>query len=318
MNNAVIKGTGSYLPKRQLSNAELATMVDTSDEWIFSRTGIKSRHIASPHETTSFMAGEAAKRALEASGLEPDDIDLVLVATCTPDHFFPSMACHVQHAIKMTRSVPSMDIGAACSGFVYALDIAKQYIFTGSAKHVLVVGSETMSRGIDWTDRATCVLFGDGAGAVVLSAGSEPGIIGSVLHSKHDEEKLLVYENHQVDDTPRPLIGMRGNEVFKLAVNIMGDIVDEVLAAGNLKKSDVNWLIPHQANIRIIQAIAKKLLLPMSHVIVTIENQGNTSAASIPLALDYSVRNQKIKRGDLLLLEAFGGGMTWGATLVRY
>lgn len=318
MINAVINGTGSYLPERQLSNVELANTVDTSDEWIFSRTGIKSRHVASPHEKTSFMAGEAAKKALEASGLLPDDIDLILVATCTPDHFFPSMACHVQQALNMTRVVPALDIGAACSGFIYAMDVANQYISNGAAKHVMVVGSESMSRAVDWTDRSTCVLFGDGAGAIVLSAGSEPGIIGSILHAKHDEEKLLVYENHQTDGTERPLIGMRGNEVFKIAVNIMGDIVDEILAANNLQKSDINWLIPHQANIRIIQAIAKKLLLPMSQVIVTIENQGNTSAASIPLALDYSVRNQKIKRGDLLLLESFGGGMTWGATLVRY
>lgn len=318
MKHAVIAGTGSYLPERQLSNVELATTVDTSDEWIFSRTGIKSRHIASSHETTSFMAGVAAKKALAASNLQPDDIDLILVATCTPDHFFPSMACHVQHALKMTRFIPALDIGAACSGFIYAMDVANQYIANGAARHVMVVGSESMSRGIDWTDRSTCVLFGDGAGAVILSAGSRPGIMGSVLHAKHDEDKLLVYANHQTNNTERPLIGMRGNEVFKIAVNIMGDIVDEILAANHLEKTDIQWLIPHQANIRIIQAIAKKLLLPMSQVIVTIENQGNTSAASIPLALDYSVRSQTIKRGDLLLLESFGGGMTWGATLVRY
>ena len=197
------------------------------------------------------------------------------------------------------------------------MDIAKQYIATGVAQHVMVVGSESMSRAVDWTDRATCVLFGDGAGAVVLSASESPGILGSVLHATYDKDKLLTYSNDTTADK-RPLISMRGNEVFKIAVNIMGDIVDEVLAVSNLQKSDINWLVPHQANIRIIKAIAKKLSLPMSHVIVTIDHQGNTSAASIPLALDYSVRQQHIKRGDLLLLESFGGGMTWGAMVVRY
>lgn len=317
MNNAIINGTGSYLPERQLTNRELEATIDTSDEWIFSRTGIKSRCIAAPHETTSYMASEAAKKALQASGLEPNDIDLILVATCTADHFFPSVACHVQRSLNISRSIPALDISAACSGFIYAMDIAKQYISSGAAQHVLVVGSESMSRAVDWTDRATCVLFGDGAGAVVLSASAEQGIMGSVLHSQFDDEKLLVYANH-TDQEMRPLIGMRGNEVFKLAVNIMGDIVDEVLADSNLQKEDIHWLVPHQANIRIIQAIAKKLSLPMSRVIVTIENQGNTSAASIPLALDYSIRSQQIKRGELLLLESFGGGMTWGAMIVRY
>jgi 3-oxoacyl-[acyl-carrier-protein] synthase III len=317
MINAVIQGTGSYLPERQLANTELETTLDTSDEWIHSRTGIRSRCVASAKETTSFMASEAAKRALHASGLEANAIDLIIVATCTPDYFFPSVACHVQRALQMTRPIPAFDISAACSGFIYAADIAKQYISSGAAQHVLVVGSESMSRAVDWTDRSTCVLFGDGAGAVVFSAGQEQGIIGSVLHAQHDAEKLLVYANHTDQDT-RPLIGMSGNEVFKLAVNIMGDLVDEVLLASNLTKKDIDWLIPHQANVRIIQAIAKKLLLPMSRVIVTIEHQGNTSAASIPLALDLSIRNNQIKRGELLLLESFGGGMTWGAMIVRY
>jgi 3-oxoacyl-[acyl-carrier-protein] synthase-3 len=317
MNYAVMNGTGSYLPERQLTNTELETQIDTSDEWIFSRTGIKSRHVAAAHETTSFMASEAAKKALAASGLAPDDIDMILVATCTPDHFFPSIACHVQCALQMTRTIPAFDVSAACSGFIYAMDIAKQYITTGAAQHILVVGSESMSRAVDWTDRSTCVLFGDGAGAVVLSSSTEPGIIGSVLHAQHDEKKLLVYAN-DAEAVKRPLIEMRGNEVFKLAVNIMGDIVDEILAASHLQKTDINWLIPHQANIRMIQAIAKKLSLPMSRVIVTIEHQGNTSAASIPLAIDHSIRSKQIKRGDLLLLESFGGGITWGAMIVRY
>ncbi len=317
MKNAIISGTGSYLPERQLTNTELETMLDTSHEWIYSRSGISSRRIVSDHETTSFMAGEAAKKALESSEIDAEEIDLILVATCTPDYFFPSMACHVQKALNISRPIPAFDIAAACSGFVYAMDIAKQYIATGAARHVLVIGSESMSRGLDWTDRATCVLFGDGAGAAVLSPSDKPGIMGSVLHSSFDQEKLLSFATH-TQEGERPLIGMRGNEVFKLAVNIMGDIVDEVLATCNLQKSDIDWLVPHQANIRIIQAIAKKLSLPMSQVIVTIEHQGNTSAASIPLALDLSIREKRIKRGDLLLLESFGGGMTWGAMVIRY
>ena len=317
MKNAVINGTGSYLPTRQLTNTELETTLDTTDEWIVARTGISSRRVADTHETTSFMASAAAKAALDASSVDAEAIDLILVATCTPDHFFPSMACHVQQALNITRPIPAFDISAACSGFVYAMDIAKQYIATGVAKHVLVIGSESMSRAIDWTDRSTCILFGDGAGAVVLSASDEPGILGSVLHATYDKDKLLIYPNEIVDDK-KALIDMRGNEVFKLAVNIMGDIVDEVLALSQLEKSDIDWLVPHQANIRIIKAIAKKLSLPMSQVIVTIEHHGNTSAASIPLALDLSVREKRIKRGDLLLLESFGGGMTWGAMVVRY
>ena len=317
MKNAVINGTGSYLPTRQLTNTELETTLDTTDEWIVARTGISSRRVADTHETTSFMASAAAKAALDASSVDAEAIDLILVATCTPDHFFPSMACHVQQALNITRPIPAFDLSAACSGFVYAMDIAKQYIATGVAKHVLVIGSESMSRAIDWTDRSTCILFGDGAGAVVLSASDEPGILGSVLHATYDKDKLLIYPNEIVDDK-KALIDMRGNEVFKLAVNIMGDIVDEVLALSQLEKSDIDWLVPHQANIRIIKAIAKKLSLPMSQVIVTIEHHGNTSAASIPLALDLSVREKRIKRGDLLLLESFGGGMTWGAMVVRY
>ena len=317
MKNAVINGTGSYLPEQVLTNQDLESQLETSHEWIFSRTGIASRHIASDYETTSFMAAAAAIKAVEASDIEADDIDLILVATCTPNHFFPSMACQVQKALNISRPIPAFDVGAACSGFVYAMDIAKQYISAGSAKHILVIGSESMSRAVDWTDRATCVLFGDGAGAVVLSASDDPGILASSLHAMHDQEALLTYPNSATEEG-KAIISMRGNEVFKIAVNIMGDIVDEVLQVCQLQKSNINWLIPHQANIRIIQAIAKKLNLPMSQVIVTLENQGNTSAASIPLVLDYSIREQRIKRGDLLLMESFGGGMTWGAMVVRY
>ncbi len=317
MIQAKITATGSYIPKNEVTNNELESQLETSDEWIYSRTGIRSRSVAQEHETTSFMAGEAAKQALKTADLKPDDIDLIIVATCTPDHYFPSMACHVQKALNMSRTVPAFDVAAACSGFIYALDVAHQYIKGGSAKHVMVVGSETMSKAVDWQDRATCVLFGDGAGAAILSASSEPGILGTVLHASYDENKLLTYATslHNGVDSK---IGMRGNEVFKIAVNMMGDIVDEVLSASGLEKADIKWLVPHQANIRIIKGIAKKLNLPMSQVVVTIENQGNTSAASIPLALDYSIRSGRIQRGENLLLESFGGGMTWGAMVLCY
>lgn len=317
MKHAVLSGTGSYIPEKQLTNLELESMLDTSDEWIVSRTGISSRSIAQAYETTSYMASKAAERALSAAGLEADEIDLILVATCTPDHFFPGAACYVQHALKIKKPIPAFDVGAACSGFVYVMDIARQYIATGVAKHILVIGSETMSRAVDWTDRTTCVLFGDGAGAVVLSASERQGIMGSVLHASYDAEKLLNLSNATFDNQ-RAMISMRGNEVFKIAVKIMGDVVDEVLEVSQLKKTDIQWLIPHQANMRIIQAIAKKLDLPMSQVVVTIGSQGNTSAASIPLALDHSIRTNQIKKDELLLIESFGGGMTWGAMIIRY
>lgn len=318
MKDVILNGSGSYLPSHQMSNFEIEKKIDTSHEWIVARTGIQNRHIASEAETTSYMAGKAALQALEASSIEANDIDLILVATCTPDHFFPSVACHVQNSLGITKPIPAFDISAACSGFIYAMDIACQYIRAQSARHVLVVGSEAMSRAVDWNDRSTCILFGDGAGAVILSAGERPGILSSVLHAQHDSIKSLYYPNNPANDLNQSLISMRGNEVFKLAVNIMGDVVDEVLEKAQLKKIDIDWLVPHQANIRIIQALAKKLSLPMSQVIVTIENQGNTSAASIPLALDFAIRSKRVKPGELLLLEAFGGGMTWGAMLIRY
>jgi len=317
MKNAVIYGTGSYLPEKILSNVALEEQLDTSDEWIASRTGIRSRHIASEHETTSFMACKAGTQALNDSGLEADDIDLILVATCTPNHFFPSMACHVQNELNIKRTIPAFDISAACSGFIYAMDIALQYIRSGAARHVLVIGSESMSRSLDWTDRSTCILFGDGAGAVILGASEREGIMGSVLHSRFDKDEMLTYPNYTSSDKTA-YIGMRGNDVFKIAVNIMSDIVDEVLAASHLQKSDIKWLIPHQANIRIIQAIARKLNLPMEQVVVTVDTQGNTSAASIPLALDHAIRENRVQRGDIILLESFGGGMTWGAMVIKY
>ena len=316
MKNAIISGTGSYLPAYSLTNYDLEEKIDTSHEWIHDRTGISSRHVANETETTSFMAAEAAKKALAAAEISAEHIDLIIVATCTPDFFFPSTACFVKNALEIQRPIPTFDVSAACSGFVYVMDIAKQYIASGAAKHVLLIGSEKMSDAVDWQDRSTCVLFGDGAGAVLLSASNTPGILASKIHSAYDKELILTYPNGLVNKTSK--LTMRGNEVFKLAVNLMGDIVDEVLAEGKLTKEDITWLIPHQANVRIIKAIAKKLNLPMSQVIVTVENQGNTSAASIPIALDYSVKSQRIKRGDLLLIEAFGGGLTWGAALVRY
>ena len=316
MKNAIISGTGSYLPDYSLTNYDLEEKIDTSHEWIYDRTGISSRHVANETETTSFMAAEAAKKALAAAEISAEHIDLIIVATCTPDFFFPSTACFVKNALEILRPIPTFDVSAACSGFVYIMDIAKQYIASGAAKHVLLIGSEKMSDAVDWQDRSTCVLFGDGAGAVLLSASDTPGILASKIHSAYDKELILTYPNGLVNKTSK--LTMRGNEVFKLAVNLMGDIVDEVLLEGKLTKEDVTWLIPHQANVRIIKAIAKKLNLPMSQVIVTVENQGNTSAASIPIALDYSVKSQRIKRGDLLLIEAFGGGLTWGAALVRY
>lgn len=319
MINAIVNGTGSYLPERVLTNQELETTLDTSHEWILSRSGISSRRIANEQETTSYMACRAGEQAIAASNIAANDLDLIIVATCTPDYFFPGVACHVQKQLKITRPIPAFDIGVACSGFTYAMDIARQYISSGSARHVLIIGSESMSRALDWNDRSTCVLFGDGAGAVILSASDKPdvGILGSVLHALHDENQLLIYPNYATQ-REKAFVSMCGSEIFKLAVKQMGDLVDEVLAVCHLQKSDINWLIPHQANIRIIQAIAKKLSLPMSQVIITIEHQGNTSAASIPIALDYSIREKRIKRGDILLLESFGGGMSWGANVLRY
>lgn len=317
MNNAIINGTGSYLPERTVTNKELEDSLETTDEWIVSRTGISERHIAQSFETTSYMAAKAAENAIENSTVTADEIDLIIVATCTPDHFFPSMAAFVQEALKIKRPIPAFDISVACSGFVYAMDVAKQYIASGGAKNILVIGSETMSKAVNWEERSVCILFGDGAGAVVLSADNNSrGILGSLIHSRFDNN-LLSYENpaYLGKDTK---VQMRGNEVFKIAVNIMTDIVDQVLEVSNLQKKDIKWLIPHQANIRIIQAIAKKLDLPMSQVIITINNQGNTSAASIPLALDHGIRKGQVERGDLILIESFGGGMAWGAMVIEY
>ena len=317
MNHAMIKGTGSYLPKNIVTNYDLEKTLETTHKWIFGRTGIAARHVVSGDECTSMMAIKAAEKALANAKVDENDIDMILVATCTPDMFFPSMACHVQHGLNIKKSIPAMDISAACSGFVYALDVANQYIMAGTAKNILVIGSETMSRSLDWEDRGTCVLFGDGAAAAVVSSSSEKSILASILHAKHDSAELLQYVNrNDVEETS--FIQMQGKEIFKLAVNLMGGLVDEVLEKAGLCQSDIDWLVPHQANTRIISAIAKKLNMPMDKVVLTIETQGNTSAASIPIALDCAIQNNQVKRGDTILIESFGAGLTWGAMIIRY
>ena len=321
MTYARISGTGSVLPDKVLTNADLEKMVDTSDEWITDRTGIKKRHIVQG-ETTCDIAEIAARRAIEAAGIKPKDIDLIIVATTTPDRVFPSTACLLQDRLDIHGS-PAFDVQAVCTGFVYALGVADLFVTTGKAKHALVVGAETLSKITDWTDRTTCVLFGDGAGAVVLSASNEPGILSTHLHADGKYKELLtvpagISENYEKLKAGEAYMEMKGNEVFKMAVNTLGRIVDETLAFNHMKKSDVDWLVPHQANIRIITATAKKLNMSMDHVVVTVDETGNTSAASIPLALDIAVRDGRIERGQTIMLEAFGGGFTWGSALLKY
>lgn len=317
-----IAGTGGYLPETILTNDDIARTVDTSDEWIVERTGIRQRRIATKAETASSMAEIASRQALKAAQLEPKDVDLIVLATSSPDRIFPSTACLLQHRLGIGDRCAAFDVQAACSGFVFALSVADQYIRAGAAKRVLVVGSEINSRVIDWTDRSTCILFGDGAGAVVLEASAQPGILSTHIHSDGQYKDLLylpnpAFEGDDGEDCER-IIQMNGNEVFKIAVNTLGSIVSETLAANNLQQSDIDWLVPHQANIRIIVATAKKLKMPMERVVVTIENQGNTSSASIPLALNEAVRDNRIQRGQTVLMEAFGGGFAWGSALIRY
>jgi 3-oxoacyl-[acyl-carrier-protein] synthase-3 len=313
-----IVGTGKYLPQRILTNADLEKMVETTDEWIKSRTGIEHRHIAAEDEFTSDLAHKAALAALENAGMTPNDIDLVVVGTTTPDLIFPNVACLVQEKLGI-KSCPAFSLEAACSGFLYGLVVADQFIRLGSARRALVIGAETMSRIIDWTDRETCVLFGDGAGAVILEAAETPGIIYSTLGADGRYRDLL-YASSGVSLRQREgaALRMKGNEVFKVAVKTLENLVDDVVEKNNLEKGQIDWLIPHQANIRIISATAKRLELPMERVILTVREHGNTSAASVPMALDTAIRDGRIERGDLLLLEAFGGGFTWGASLIRY
>lgn len=297
-------------------------MVDTTDEWIRDRTGIRQRHVAGEKEYTVDLAEQAAKNAIDAAGISVDDIDLIIVATTTPDRVFPSTACLLQQRLDI-HGCAAFDIQAVCTGFVYALGVADQFFKAGTAKCALVVGAETLSRILDWTDRNTCVLFGDGAGAVVLQADEDTGILSSHMHADGSYENLLTV-NYGVSTGKREIldgsagISMKGNEVFKMAVNTLGRIVDETLQHNNMQKSDIDWLVPHQANIRIINATAKKLSMSLDHVVVTVDIHGNTSAASVPLALDVAVRDGRIRKGETIMLEAFGGGFTWGSVLLNF
>ncbi|MFU8896300.1 MAG: beta-ketoacyl-ACP synthase III [Gammaproteobacteria bacterium] len=316
-----IIGTGRYLPANLVTNADLEQRLDTSDEWIRSRTGIERRHVASPGEGTTDLAEQASRAALEAAGVRAEEIDMIVVGTTTPDQVFPNAGVLLQSRLGI-RGCPAFSLEAACTSFIYALAVADKFIQTGTARTVLVVGAETITRMLDWQDRTTAVLFGDGAGAVVLRADSAPGLVSTHLHADGQYKDLLYFPTG-VGTGMQPVGGdnsiqMKGNEVFKVAVNTLGRIVDETLAANDLRKQDIDWLIPHQANIRIIQATAKKLEMPMERVVLTVQDHGNTSAASVPMALDVAVRDGRIKSGDLLLLEAFGGGFTWGSALIRW
>ncbi|MFC5577592.1 beta-ketoacyl-ACP synthase III [Lysobacter niabensis] len=320
---ARIAGTGSYLPERVLTNDDLAKLVDTSDEWIAARTGIRKRHIAAEGETTSDLGYHAAMRALEAAGVDAKELDLIVVGTTTPDLIFPSTACLIQHRLG-ADGCPAFDVNAACSGFVYALTVADKFIRSGAAKTALVIGAETLTRMVDWSDRTTCVLFGDGAGAVVLKADAETGILSTHMHADGGKKELL-WNPVGVSVGFKPgeenagvRIHMSGNDVFKHAVKALDSVVEETLEANGLDRHDIDWLIPHQANLRIIEATAKRLDMPMERVVVTVDKHGNTSSGSVPLALDEAVRSGKVQRGQLVLLEAFGGGFTWGSALLRY
>ena len=317
-----IAGTGRYLPERIMTNKDLEQIVDTTEEWIRTRTGIERRHIAADDQTTTDLAEGAAREAMAAAGVGPADIDFIVVGTTTPDVVFPNIGCLLQERLGI-RGCPAFSVEAACSGFIYALSIADRFVATGQSQCALVIGAETLSRMTDYSDRATCVIFGDGAGAAVIEPATEPGIISCHLHADGHYKDLLyhpygVSKQRRPDDTEGPFIQMRGNEVFKVAVKSLESIVDETLAANSIDKSDIDWLIPHQANYRIIQATAKRLGMSMDKVVLTLQDHGNTSAASVPMALDVAVRDGRVKRGDLLLLEAFGGGFTWGSALIRY
>lgn len=317
-----IIATGSALPERVLTNADLEKFVDTSDEWIRTRTGIRQRHVVVEGETTGDLSVLAAQRALDAAGVKASELDLIVLGTTTPDLIFPSTACLVQHRIG-ANGCAAFDVNAACSGFVYALGVADKFIRSGQSKKVLVIGAETLTRMVDWTERETCVLFGDGAGAVVLEASSEPGIYATCLHADGGHKELLynpVGVSVGFKDEPNHgvRIRMSGREVFKVAVKTLDSLVEETLKAAGMEASQLDWLIPHQANLRIIEATAKRLNMPMEQVIVTVDQHANTSSGSVPLALDSAVRSGKVKRGQNLLLEAFGGGFTWASALLRY
>lgn len=314
-----ITGTGSYLPEKILTNLDLERMMDTSDEWIRTRTGITQRHIAREDQVASDLALHACQNAMQAAGVTNQDIDLIIVATTTPDMIFPSTACILQNKLGI-ENCPAFDVQAVCSGFVYALATADMFVSSGKCRNALVVGSEIYSKILDWNDRSTCVLFGDGAGAVVLSQSDQPGILSTHLHASGSHSNILsapgCISGGKVQGTP--YINMEGNAVFKFAVKVLEEVVQEAVAKNNLQSTDIDWLIPHQANIRIIQSTAKKLGLPMDKVVVAVDKHGNTSAASIPLALDIAVRDGRIQRDQLILLEGVGGGFTWGAVLLRW
>ncbi|MFC4293008.1 beta-ketoacyl-ACP synthase III [Sphingorhabdus arenilitoris] len=315
---AVIKGTGSALPKQRVSNSELAQRVDTSDAWITERTGIKYRHIAGPDETTATLAAKAAEQALDAAGMQASDIDLIIVATATPDQTFPASATIVQNILGANGGV-AFDVAAVCSGFLYAFSVAESMIRAGSAKNALVIGSETFSRILDWEDRTTCVLFGDGAGAVVLSGETgERGVLATKLHADGQHNQLLYVDGGPSTTGTVGKLRMKGQEVFRHAVTNLADVMAEVLTAADLPASDIDWVVPHQANARIINATVRKLGLSPDKVVLTVDQHANTSAASVPLALDVAVRDGRIKKGDLVVLEAMGGGFTWGASIVRF
>lgn len=315
-----ITGTGGYLPATIFTNKDWEKRVSTSDEWIFERTGIRSRHIAAKEEMASTMGAKAAANALAMAKVDSKDIELIIVATGTPDKIFPATACLIQKQLNIPSCI-AFDIQAACSGFIYALSIADQYIKTGAVKRALIIGTELMSRLMDWSDRNTCVLFGDGAGAVVLEASREAGVLSTHLYADGHYDDLLYVDNIQLKDhitTCHPYIQMQGQKVFKLAVTKLGEVVENTLKLHHLKGEDIDWLVPHQANTRIIKATADKLKIPMEKVVLTVENHSNTSSASIPLALDVAVRDGRIKKGQLILCEAIGGGMTWGSALIKF
>lgn len=320
MKYAKIIGTGRYLPSHVVTNADLEKSVETNNEWIIERTGIERRHVVSPGETCSMLAEKAARAAIENAQINPSDLDLIIVATTTPDKVLPCTACILQARLEIP-GIPAFDIAAACAGYIYALSIADQFIKTGQIKTALVIGAEVMSSVIDWDDRSTCILFGDGAGATILQASSTPGILSTHIHANGNYKDMLYIPTSlpgQAKENEPSYVNMAGKEVFKFAVNTLEEIVNETLDANNIDKSEIDWLIPHQANIRIIKATAKKLNLPMERVILTIAEQGNTSAASIPLALDEAIRDGRIKRGQKLLMEAIGAGFAWGSALIEY
>lgn len=312
-----ILGTGSYLPSQVRSNADLEKMVETSDEWIVARTGIKERRISADNETVADMAYHAARNAIEMAGIDKQDIDLIIVATTSSSHAFPSSACQVQGKLGI-KGCPAFDIGAACSGFVYGLSVADQHIKSGMCKNVLVIGADALSKTCDPNDRSTIILFGDAAGAVVVGASEEPGILSSHIYSDGRYGELLSLPMPERGGNPDKWLHMVGNEVFKVAVTQLSKLVKDTLAANNMEKSELDWLVPHQANLRIIAATVKKLAMPMDQVVITLDRHGNTSAATVPTALDEAVRDGRIKRGQTLLLEAFGGGFTWGSVLVKF